>query len=65
MNKKQYKTFGITSLILSAYFYAWSVVDSLVDVNADIQRFICIILFGFGIAFLINSGLENEKKIKH
>jgi len=58
--KKQYKTFGITSLILSIYFYVWSIFDSLANVNADIQRFISIILFGFGIAFLINSKLENK-----
>ena len=62
MNKKQWNVFGWASLILAAYFYIWSIMDSLVEVNADVQRFICIILFGLSIAFFICSKFEKEKK---
>ena len=56
-----YRTFGITSLLLSVYFYIWSVMDSFAMMKYPPlpQQIISIILFGFGIAFMINGG-KNE-----
>ena len=60
MKGKQFKILGITSLILSVYFYIWSVMDLFAGFEADTQSFIFIILFGFGIAFLICGGVSDE-----
>ena len=61
MNKKQWNTFGGVSLVLAGYFYIWSIMDSIAGFNADIQRFIFMILLGLSIAFFSCSRFERAK----